>query len=257
MLSLIFTFGNMKIYNFKVQKTMDGNLMEFHPTVINVNNKNYLVDCGYAETYEAFTKGLSKLGIGVHDLHAIIISHDDIDHLGALKRFKEENLDLIIYCSQVEEPSVSGKVKSERLLQAEANLPHMDEAFKPWAQKFIVQLQGIERVPVDIALKDGDHIADGLHVIATPGHTRGHVSFHIPDQKTLIANDALVIEEGEFNIANPQFTLDLEEAVRSVEKIKTLGAEKIICYHGGVMEEGVDKKLTALIHKYRSNLNHS
>jgi glyoxylase-like metal-dependent hydrolase (beta-lactamase superfamily II) len=87
--------------------------------VIQVNNKNYLIDCGYEETFDEFVSVLNTLGIFINDLHAILISHDDIDHLGALHLFKSINKDLLIYCSKIEEPSVSGKIKSERLNQAE------------------------------------------------------------------------------------------------------------------------------------------
>ena len=51
------------------------------------------------------------------------------------------------------------------------------------------------RLPrLDQAVKEGDTVALGdavLHVIDTPGHTRGHISFHAPDGAVLLCADTL------------------------------------------------------------------
>ena len=240
----------MRIQNFKIQKRVDNNAVVLYPTLIEVNGRNYLIDCGYEETYEEFIEGLAVLGVGISDLHAILISHDDIDHIGALKLFKDANPDLMVYCSQTEERSISGKEKSERLMQAESNLPMMDDAYKPWAVKFINQLNGIKRIPVDMTLKDGDKIENEIQTISTPGHTKGHISFYVPSHKTLIASDALVIDADNFDLANPQFTLDPRQAIKSVQRIREVRAERIVCYHGGIVEESIHERLTRLINKY-------
>lgn len=85
-----------------------------YPTLIQLNHKNYLVDCGYQETYDELVSQLQSRGVSVADLHAILISHDDIDHLGALSLLKEG--------SRLEADSISGQVNLERLVQAEASL---------------------------------------------------------------------------------------------------------------------------------------
>jgi hypothetical protein len=40
---------------------------------------------------------------------------------------------------------------------------------------------------------------------------------------------------GKLVIANPQYTLNMDEAKRSLDKIKVFGAKKVICYHGGIL----------------------
>lgn len=44
----------------------------------------------------------------------------------------------------------------------------------------------------------------------------------------------MTLENGKPAIANPQFTLDREAAIGSMNKLLGLGAERIICYHGGI-----------------------
>jgi glyoxylase-like metal-dependent hydrolase (beta-lactamase superfamily II) len=245
----------MNIQTFQIRKFISGNEVILYPTLIEINNKKYLIDCGYEETFEEFVVGLINLGVEITDLHAILISHDDIDHLGALTLFKGKNQDLIIYSSSVEKPYISGKLKSERLQQAEDSLSTLSEEYKTWALQFINQLRRIKRIEVDSVLEDKDKIDNEIEVIFTPGHTKGHISFYIPSKRTLIANDAIVIEEGRFEIANPTFTLNLKQAIQSVEKIKGLAAERIICYHGGVAEDNISEKLADLINKYKTTPN--
>ena len=240
----------MKVHTFNIRKKVHGVEVDLYPTLIKVNGRHYLVDCGYEETFEEFTDALRKLGVSVDDLYAILISHDDIDHLGALKLFKDKNPDAVVLCSEIEEPSVAGRIKSERLEQAERSLEFLPEEHKGWAVQFIEQLKNIQRVDVDETLKNHDSIEDEIEVIYTPGHTKGHISFYIKSEATVIANDALVIEEDDFNIANPAFTLDMDQAIKSVELIKAINPRKIICYHGGIATTNILEGLRKLVSKY-------
>lgn len=241
----------MKILNFTIEQEVAGQISTIYPTVIKTENEVVLVDCGYEETFDQFKVELAKLGTPLTAITKLVISHDDIDHLGALTLFVAENPNIQVYCSTPEKSSVSGETKSERLVQVEASLQQLPAEHRSWAENFMVRLTNIKRGPVDHTLEDGDYIADDVQVIYTPGHTKGHISLFDHETKTLIANDALVIEEGRFNIANPQFTLDMRQAVASLKKIKQLQPAKIICYHGGSMEEGIQEQLEAVIQYYQ------
>jgi len=52
-----------------------------------------------------------------------------------------------------------------------------------------------DRIPgIDVALRDGDAYTLGaaqFHCLDTPGHTRGHVTFHFPGSKALFPGDTL------------------------------------------------------------------
>lgn len=77
----------------------------------------------------------------------------------------------------------------------------------------------------------------------------------MPLQQLVIANDAVVVEEQGLDIANPQFTLDMHQAVKSVERIKRISPKKMICYHGGIVGEEIYDKLNALINRYKSAIS--
>ena len=56
----------------------------------------------------------------------------------------------------------------------------------------------------------------------------------IKDKRTTITGDAAILEDNQLVIANPQYTLDLEKANKSLAKLMSYDAETFICYHGGI-----------------------
>ena len=51
-------------------------------TLIQSDNVNILLDAGFG--FRAITKALSRHGLTVHDVDAIVITHEHVDHVGAL-----------------------------------------------------------------------------------------------------------------------------------------------------------------------------
>ncbi|WP_305350873.1 MBL fold metallo-hydrolase [Algoriphagus sp.] len=252
----------MMIKTFEIEKVINGEKVILFPSLLHCRGKLYLIDCGYEETFENYLEELNRQNFSIHQIEGIIISHDDIDHLGGLGKFKDCKPSIRVLCGALEEPSVAGRVKSERLVQAENSLESLPAEHKNWAIGFIDSLKSIQRFEVNKTFDDGEVFEEEVQIVHTPGHTKGHISLFIKGSKTLIANDALVIDKGEFEIANPAFTLDLDAALASVQKIKKLKAKKIICYHGGIMEKGIEAKLDSLLSRYhqhetRTILNHS
>jgi len=53
----------------------------------------------------------------------------------------------------------------------------------------------VERIPtLDVTLREGDRVAFGkheAHVIETPGHTAGHIVFHLPEDEIVFTGDTL------------------------------------------------------------------
>ena len=98
-------------------------------------------------------------------------------------------------------------------------------------------MQGLKHVPVDETVRDGDSLFDGrCRVIATPGHTPGHISLHFPESASVITGDAAVNEDGRLAVANPQFCLDPANAEQSLDKLRSLRAARYFCYHGGRLD---------------------
>ena len=224
----------MKIIELPIHYEFNGQKDTIYPTLIIMNNELTLVDTGHKNFLPLITNEILKYGYQMEQLKNIIITHYDNDHIGSLYDFKKEYPWVKIIASEKESKYISGEVKSERLAQAEALLENMSEEEIEFGKWFIQQLKSLKHVPVDQTVRDGDLILDDqCRVIATPGHTSGHISLYIPSLNSVITGDAAVKEKDELVVANPQFCLNLEKAEQSLAKLKDLQAKNYYCYHGG------------------------
>jgi glyoxylase-like metal-dependent hydrolase (beta-lactamase superfamily II) len=224
----------MKIIELPIEFEFNGQKNNINPSLIISKNELTLVDTGYPNFLPFIENEISKNGYDMKNLKNIIITHYDIDHIGSLYDFKEKYPHINMIASEVESKYISGEMKSERLVQAEEmleNMPIQEIEFGKW---FIQQLKNLKHVSIDEKVHDGDWILDNeCRVVATPGHTSGHISLYFPSLKAVIAGDTAVIENRELVIANPHFCLNVEKAEQSLRKIKDLQAENYYCYHGG------------------------
>lgn len=224
----------MKIIELPIEFEFNGQKNHINPSLIISKNELTLVDTGYPNFSPFIENEILKNGYDMKNLKNIIITHYDIDHIGSLYDFKERYPHINLIASEVEAKYICGEMKSERLVQAEEmleNMPIQEIEFGKW---FIQQLKNLKHVSIDEKVHDGDWILDNeCRVVATPGHTSGHIALYFPRLKTVIAGDAAVIENHELLIANPHFCLNVEKAEQSLRKIKDLKAENYYCYHGG------------------------
>ncbi|MDF2988476.1 MAG: metallo-beta-lactamase family protein [Eubacterium sp.] len=206
-----------------------------YPVVLTDENETILIDCGYPRFLPYMESAAGEEGIDLARLTHIVITHHDFDHIGALAAVKRKYPHISIIASEDDVKYINGREKSLRLRQAEALYEKLPEEEKPGALNFQKLLGSVEGVNVDLTVKDGDTFSwlGGTDIIATPGHMPGHISIYIKAYKTLISGDALVIENGELEIANPNYTLDMSGAKNSIKKLLDYDIEKIICYHGG------------------------
>lgn len=94
------------------------------------------------------------------------------------------------------------------------------------------------------AVADGDDVF-GLQVVATPGHTAGHVAVFDADSAVLVAGDALN-NSGGLTGSNPQFTDDEAAAADSVRTLARLQPRVILVGHGPPVERAAAAELQRL-----------
>lgn len=223
------------------------------PTIVQDERDTILIDCGYPNFMPLLEEAAGRHGISLDSITRLIVTHHDMDHIGSLAALKRAFPHIEIISHELEAPYIAGTRKSLRLEQAESTLEALPAEAKPHAEQFIRFLQSIEPVAVDRTVYSGERLpwCGGIEIIHTPGHMPGHISLYLPASKTLIAADAVVIEEGRLAIANPQYTLDPDEAIRSVERLLDYDIEELVCYHGGVFQGEVKQALRQLIHAYK------
>ena len=95
------------------------------------------------------------------------------------------------------------------------------------------------------AVADGDHVL-GLRIVATPGHTPGHVSVLDEVAGVLVAGDALRTADGSPGPPNPSFTEDMDLALRSIARLGSLSFETLLVGHGDPIESGASAQVRGL-----------
>ena len=85
---------------------------------------------------------------------------------------------------------------------------------------------------------DGSEIF-GLRVVATPGHTAGHVSLSEPSIGTLFVGDTAFNNNDKLTVINPMFTEHATAATAGFRRMATIqGFERAMFGHGNPIEGG-------------------
>lgn len=208
-----------------------------YPTLLWDKNNLILIDCGFIGSLPILEMELQRYGVSVQQLTGLVLTHHDHDHMGAAAILKRINPHLKIYASEVEEPFISAKEQPLRLRQAEEMQKTLPPEQQVFGRAFCDMLRCVEPVQIDVFLHDGEYMdwCQGCWILATPGHTPGHISLLMEKDRIVITGDAIALEEGKPVIANPQFTLDIEQAIKSKQKLLSLNANAYYCYHGGIL----------------------
>lgn len=220
-----------------------------YPTLIFDKDTVVLVDAGYPGQVSDFCEAIEKTGVPFDKLDKVILTHQDIDHIGSLLSIQKEINDKVEVLAHEEEKAyIQGDKCPIKLAQLAAKLDSLPEAMKDLYYKLKSGFENC-KVKVDEVLADGQELpyCGGITVIHTPGHTPGHICLYLSQSKTLIAGDALGIENGLLVKPPSHICFDAALNIESLKKLTKYDIETIICYHGGVYKGNVPQRVTELI----------
>lgn len=223
--------------------------MRIHPIIVYDNDSWTLIDTGMLGSASAIQAYAKQAGISGKPLQAIILTHQDIDHIGGFPGFLEDEgaPSFDVYAHADDRDTIDGKVPllkfpPERLSAELDTLPI--EVRTQFENVFVRP----SKPNVTRLMADGETlpIGGGLTVIHTPGHTPGHVSLYHQASKTVIASDALVVHNGQLLGSSPYSTINMEQATASLEKFKPFDIETVVCYHGGLLRGDINQRIVDL-----------
>lgn len=167
-----------------------------------------IVDTGVEGSEGDIEASLGALGLGWADVGHVIVTHLHADHQGSL-------------------PAVLNLAADATGYAGAADIPEM------------VSPRNL------VAVGDGDSVFD-LRIVATPGHTPGHISVLDEQGGLLVAGDALNGADGGVIGANPDFTSDIVAADRSVMKLAGFTYDTVVFGHGEPVAGNASQKVAAL-----------
>ncbi|MFP7170515.1 MBL fold metallo-hydrolase [Terribacillus sp. 7520-G] len=212
-----------------------------------------LVDAGVPDTAGNIKQAAAELfGEGATPA-CIILTHGHFDHVGSIVELVKE-WNVPVYAHELELPYLTGQLDyPEGNTNAGGGL--ITKMSKTFPNAGIDLSRHVRLIPLDHQVP---HLP-GWQWIHTPGHTPGHISLFQPEDKVLIAGDAfttvqqeslhkVLTQHKEFNGPPRYFTMDEQEAYRSIRKLKDLHPKAAGTGHGmpaflEELEEGL-KKLT-------------
>jgi len=219
-----------------------------HPTLIWDDDTVVLVDAGFPGQLQQIREAMGSAGVPFDRLDKVIITHQDIDHIGSLPDIVRESSHKVeVLCHEEERPYIEGrkpliKMNRERLSKMLVSLPEEQR------QRMEALFANPPKASVNRTVADEEVLpyCGGMTVIFTPGHTPGHICLYLNQSKILVSGDALVVADGELRGPNPQAAYDLDTALKSLRKLTHYDIETVICYHGGVYRDSANKRLAEL-----------
>ena len=166
-------------------------------SLLRAGDRNMVIDTGPASRRALLLQALGSHGLSVEEIDTVILTHLHWDHCQNTDLFK--NARIAVHPKELDY----------------ARNPARGDTSAAW---YIADMLGKMNVE---PVSDGDEIAEGVSVLDTPGHTKGHLSVlaEVGDEKVLVAGDALP-DGGAVKRRMPyNIFWDMDEAADSVEKI--------------------------------------
>jgi len=156
---------------------------------------------------------MHTLKISPESVKAVLLTHSDSDHTGAVKLFPNAT----VFLTKQEEPLVNG-----RQFRSFPFHNHLSVAYHVLASGQLLNIDG-----------------RSIKVILVPGHTPGS-AVYVVDGKYLFAGDSMSIQNGHVEPFNRFFNMDSVQQVRNIPKLARLkGIQEIFTAHYGVSKEFV------------------
>jgi glyoxylase-like metal-dependent hydrolase (beta-lactamase superfamily II) len=185
-----------------------------------------LMDAGMRWDAKSILRSIGRLGWPNRSLHSIILTHGDLDHMGAVSHLVEATGAQVI-AHRAEMPLIAAR--GWRPIVVRSGLIRRGETLYGLALQTVLPKKP---VTVHRQVEDGDELPGGFQVIHTPGHTPGHIALYHPIKRVLIIGDA-VLNLG-VRVSGPVkiFTPNLPQAWMSIRRLAELDVETIGFGHG-------------------------
>jgi glyoxylase-like metal-dependent hydrolase (beta-lactamase superfamily II) len=223
--------------NYLIQLTR---LMAFNSFLVREDDGFTAVDTNFQGTAKAILRVAQEHGAPIR---RILLTHAHMDHVGSLDGLH----------ALVPDAEVMISARDARFLAGDNSLD-ADESHSPLRGSFLVCKTQPTRL-----LHAGDKIGS-LEVVASPGHTPGHIAFFDQRDGTLLAGDAYsttagISTGGTFRLLFPFpaiATWNKPTALHSAEALCQLQPARLAVGHGAVLENPVPVMEQAIAEAKRS-----
>lgn len=205
-----------------------------------------VVDAGVPLSWRSLVEAVGRIGRSLDDVAAVVLTHAHFDHIGAAERIRTTlHVPVHVHINDVPLTRHPTQYARERS-------PLYYIATRPKALPVVagfVKTRAFFPKPIGAVETFGDEgtlaVPGSPRIVPTPGHTIGHVSFHLPDRDVLIAGDAVVTFNPYTGEPGPQIVArsanaDSQRALASLDAVAATGAGTVLTGHGEPWREGAE-----------------
>lgn len=171
-----------------------------------------------------------KSVLGDRHPSTLFITHVHWDHCGAVSHLKAAFPDMKVAASQLSAEILKRENALKLISRLNNSARETLDSFPDVDPSMLLE-NSFRPFEVDIKLEDGQIIDLGggstVKVLATPGHTRDHLSYYLPREKILIAGESSGCLDASGNIIT-EFASDYDAYMSSLQRIASLPVE-ILC----------------------------
>jgi glyoxylase-like metal-dependent hydrolase (beta-lactamase superfamily II) len=184
-----------------------------------------------------YGKALAAVGKSLKDVDRILITHSHVDHCGLAGVIKDLS-GARIHMTEIEYEALRQQQQRKRLMAAFAMRHGLDDKAVRNLE-LMLELFAAATAPFspDHFLTDREVLTAGgkkIVVYAVPGHTRGQVCFHLPEEEILLSGDHVlphITPNLSPDLVDPSFS-PLESYLRSLDRIGGLKVKTVWPSHG-------------------------
>lgn len=189
-----------------------------------------VVDTGMPRSTEKIVDCVRSIGWQPSNISTIVLTHCHVDHVGSAYELKKlTNAKIAIH-----EDDADFAARKKPLPRPKGVVGVLFRAASVFFKFTPVQ--------PDITLKENDRLGK-LTVIHTPGHTPGSISLYDPGRSVLFVGDAMRFDQGKVSGPPEWFTLDHEQAVRSIDRISQLNFDVMLSGHGDPLKPDASERV--------------
>jgi len=244
-------------------------LLKVGPENVNVyivegNDGNLLIDTGWntPEAFNALAREMQNSGFALNDITDIVITHVHPDHMGLAGKIAELT-GASIAVGEIENNLLDSYYTHPETLISEMIIFFMANGVPEWELKMLSEASFnirsyISPFKATTLLKEGDVISMApyeFQVMATPGHSPGHICLYEPNKKYFFSGDH-VLPEVVPNISyHPRSGEDpLGDYVKSLGALSDLEVRFVFPGHGSVFS-GLGPMIDDIMRFHRDRMN--